>query len=116
MVAGTTRRSRSTSPTSNRLPRCFSKPSCLRLWQRDKAQSLVRTRLSVGTAGRYRLPDHAVDEMTERAVAMFMLGPPFTPSYSIPRGVAYMLSGDLLNACDRVGQAQQTPAAGRLAT
>jgi hypothetical protein len=46
---------------------------------------------------------------------MFMLGTPFQASYSMPTGVAYMLSGDLLNACDRVGQAQQTPAAGRLA-
>jgi hypothetical protein len=57
----------------------------------------------------------AVDELTERVVAMFMLGTPFQASYSMPTAVARMLSGDLRNACDRVGQGQQMPAAGRLA-
>jgi hypothetical protein len=57
----------------------------------------------------------AVDLMTERVVTMFMLGTPFQASYSMPVAVARALSGDLLNACDRVGQGQQLPAAGRLA-
>jgi hypothetical protein len=54
----------------------------------------------------------AVDLMTERIVAMFMLGTPFQASYSMPAEVARMLSGDLLNACDQVRQ--QAPAMGRL--
>jgi hypothetical protein len=57
----------------------------------------------------------AVDLMTERVVTMFMLGTPIQASYSMPTAVARMLSGDLLNACDQVGQGQQIPAAGRLA-
>jgi hypothetical protein len=55
----------------------------------------------------------AVDQMTERVVAMFMLGTPFQASYSMPASVARMLSGDLQNACDQVRQ--QTPAVRRLA-
>ncbi len=54
----------------------------------------------------------AVDLMTERVVTMFMLGTPFQASYSMPTTVARMLSGDLLNACDQVGQ--PTQAADRL--
>jgi hypothetical protein len=54
----------------------------------------------------------AVDVMTERVVAMFMLGTPFQASYSMPVEVARTLSGDLLNACDQV--ARQLPAAGRV--
>ena len=49
----------------------------------------------------------AVDLMTERVVTMFMLGTPFQASYSMPTAVARMLSGDLLNACNQVGQGQQ---------
>lgn len=55
----------------------------------------------------------AVDLMTERVVAMFMLGTPFQASYSMPTTIARTLSGDLLNACDQIGQ--QVPAARRLA-
>jgi hypothetical protein len=57
----------------------------------------------------------AIDLMTERVVAMFMLGTPFQASYSMPTEIARLLSGDLLDACDQVRQGQQTPAAGRLA-
>jgi hypothetical protein len=55
----------------------------------------------------------AVDLMTERVVTMFMLGTPFQASYSMPVGVARMLSGDLLNACEQVEQ--PLPAVPRLA-
>jgi hypothetical protein len=54
----------------------------------------------------------AVDVMSERVVAMFMLGTPFQACYSMPTEVARMLSGDLLDACGQV--LQQTPAVGRL--
>ncbi len=53
----------------------------------------------------------AVDLMTERVVAMFMLGTPFQASYSMPAGIARTLSGDLLGACDHV--TQQAPVPGR---
>jgi hypothetical protein len=55
----------------------------------------------------------AVDLMTERVVTMFMPGTPFQASYSMPVGVARMLSGDLLNACEQVEQ--PLPAVPRLA-
>jgi hypothetical protein len=55
----------------------------------------------------------AVDLMTERVVTMFMLGTPFQASYSMPVGIARMLSGDLLNACEQVEQ--PLPAVPRLA-
>lgn len=55
----------------------------------------------------------AVDLMTERVVTMFMLGTPFQASYSMPAQVARTLSGDLLNACEQVGQ--QGSVMGRLA-
>ena len=55
----------------------------------------------------------AVDLMTERVVTMFMLGTPFQASYSMPVGIARMLSGDLLNACEQVEQS--LPAVPRLA-
>jgi hypothetical protein len=54
----------------------------------------------------------AVDVMTERVVTMFLLGTPFQTSYSMPTAVARTLSGDLLNACDQVGQGM--PAVGHL--
>jgi hypothetical protein len=54
----------------------------------------------------------AVDVMTERVIAMFMLGTPFQASYSMPIEVARRLSGDLLRACDQVPQ--RTSATGRL--
>ena len=50
----------------------------------------------------------AVDLMTERVATMFLLGTPFQASYSMPTAVARMLSGDLLNACDQVGQGKST--------
>lgn len=53
----------------------------------------------------------AVDLMTERVVAMFMLGTPFQACYSMPREIARMLSGDLHGACDEVGH--QNPAVGQ---
>lgn len=53
----------------------------------------------------------AVDLITERVVAMFLLGTPFQASYSMPAEVARMLSRDLLNACDQVRQ--RSPAMGR---
>jgi hypothetical protein len=46
----------------------------------------------------------AVDVMTERVVTMFMLGTPFQASYSMPREIARMLSGDLASACSEVGE------------
>ena len=46
----------------------------------------------------------AVDVMTERVVAMFMLGTPFQGSYSMPTEIARQLSGDLLDACSEVGE------------
>jgi hypothetical protein len=55
----------------------------------------------------------AVDMMTERVVTMFMLGTPFQASYSMPVGIARMLSSDLLNACEQVEQ--PLPAVPRLA-
>jgi hypothetical protein len=55
----------------------------------------------------------AVDLMTERVVTMFMLGTPFQASYSMPVGIARMLSSDLLNACEQVEQ--PLPAVPRLA-
>jgi hypothetical protein len=42
--------------------------------------------------------------MAERVVAMFMLGMRFQASYSMPLAVARLLSGDVLNACERVQQ------------
>jgi hypothetical protein len=54
----------------------------------------------------------AVDLMSERVVAMFMLGTPFQASYSMPTEAARMLAGDLLNACDQVRQ--HAPTADRL--
>jgi hypothetical protein len=53
----------------------------------------------------------AVDLMTERVIAMFMLGTPFQACYSMPAEIARMLAGDLRGACDEVGQ--QNPAIGR---
>jgi hypothetical protein len=53
----------------------------------------------------------AVDLMTERVVAMFMLGTPFQACYSMPTEIARMLCGDLHGACDQVRQ--QNPAIGR---
>lgn len=53
----------------------------------------------------------AVDLMTERVVAMFMLGTPFQVCYSMPTKIARMLSADLRGACDQVPQ--QIPAVGR---
>ena len=50
----------------------------------------------------------AVDLITERVVTMFMLGTPFQASYSMPTAVARMLSVDLINACDQVGQGIST--------
>jgi hypothetical protein len=55
----------------------------------------------------------AVDLMTERVVTMFMLGTPFQASYSMPVGIARMLSSGLLNACEQVEQ--PLPAVPRLA-
>jgi hypothetical protein len=55
----------------------------------------------------------AVDLMTERVVTMFMLGTPFQASYSMPVGIARMLSSDLLTACEQVEQ--PLPAVPRLA-
>jgi hypothetical protein len=43
-----------------------------------------------------------VDVMTNRIVAMFLLGTPFQVSYSLPVSSAKALAGDLLNACDEV--------------
>jgi hypothetical protein len=46
----------------------------------------------------------AVDLMTERVVAMFMLGTPFQACYAMPTEIARMLSGDLHGACDQARQ------------
>jgi hypothetical protein len=54
----------------------------------------------------------AVDLLTERVIAMFMLGTPLQASYSMPMEVTRKLSGDLLKACDEVRQ--QEPSIGRL--
>jgi hypothetical protein len=54
----------------------------------------------------------AVDLMTERVIAMFMLGTPFQACYSMPTELARMLSGDLIGACNQVHQ--QPPAIDRL--
>ena len=54
----------------------------------------------------------AVDLITERVVAMFLLGTPFQASYSMPTEVARNLSRHLLNACDQVRR--QSPTMGRL--
>ncbi len=43
-----------------------------------------------------------VDVMTERVVAMFLLGSPFQVSYALPASSARALAGDLLSACDEV--------------
>ncbi len=53
----------------------------------------------------------AVDLMTERVIAMVMLGTPFQACYSMPTEIARTLAGDLRGACDEV--AQQNPAIGR---
>jgi hypothetical protein len=54
----------------------------------------------------------AVDVMTERVVAIFMLGTPFQASYSMPVDVARKLSDNLLSACGQVSQ--QRAAMGRM--
>jgi hypothetical protein len=46
----------------------------------------------------------AVDVMTERVVSMFMLSTPFQAAYSMPIGIARILSGDLLSACEEIGK------------
>ncbi len=54
----------------------------------------------------------AVDVMTERVVAIFMLGTPFQASYSMPVDVALTLLDNLHSACVQVSQ--QTSAMGRM--
>jgi hypothetical protein len=54
----------------------------------------------------------AVDVMTERVIAMFMLGTPFQACYSMSTEIACRLTDDLLGACNQVRQ--QSPAIGRL--
>ena len=46
----------------------------------------------------------AVDVMTERVIALFLLSTPLQASYSMPNKVARKLSSDLLRACDQVSQ------------
>jgi hypothetical protein len=73
-------------------------PPTVRIW-RDASQTHYSARRGV-----FRFTVVAVDLLTGRIVTMFMLGTPFQASYSMPAAVARMLSGDLLNACDQVGQ------------
>ena len=43
-----------------------------------------------------------VDVLTERVVAMFLLGSPFQVSYALPADRARLLASDLVSACDEV--------------
>lgn len=62
----------------------------------------------VSSASAMRSSSRPRSVMTERVVTMFLLSTPFQASCSMPTAVARMLSGDLLNACDQLGQGMWT--------
>jgi hypothetical protein len=70
--------------------------------QHGDNQRLGRKWLTVPRAEVDRPIDIGVDVMSNRIVAMFLLGSPFQVSYSLPATIARALASDLLSACEEV--------------